>query len=85
MQKNEQLHNIYKMYVPYLPRQPGKNYQKYVIDKRNVNNNYLKSLNKNYDYYQAYKPINKINNGAIKYVPGRKLNPMKRNNILNIY
>lgn len=86
MQKNEQLHNIYKMYVPYIPRQPSKNYPRYVIEKRSGNGGYIKNMEKNYDYYHhAYKPINRINNGSIKYVPGKKLNPIKRNNIINIY
>lgn len=82
---NEHISNIYKIYAPYIKQSPVR-YNKYSIDKKNTNGNYLKNLEKYYDYYNVYKPKkNSVEssstgrNGGV--IPNRKLSPIRKNMI----
>jgi hypothetical protein len=80
---NEHISNIYKIYAPYVKQSPVK-YNKYTIDKKNLNGNNLKSIDKYYDYYNIYKPKkNVIELGQkVNIVPNRKLSPILRKDVI---
>lgn len=90
---NEHISNIYKIYAPYMKGQSPIKYNKYSLEKnKNSNGNYLKNLEKYYDYYNVYKPmkivnsesnINSINSQRVNVVPNRKLSPLKKN-VINL-
>lgn len=68
---NDGISNIYKIYVP--------NLKVNGIDK-NKNVNYIKKMDKYYDYYNVYKPKKA---DYSKIIPNHKLSPMKKN-IINV-
>jgi hypothetical protein len=83
---NDHINNIYKIYAPYLKQSPVK-YHKYTLDKKNnANGNYIKNLEKYYDYYNVYKPKKNVIEASSKMVniiPNRKLSPIRKN-VVNI-
>jgi hypothetical protein len=55
-------------------------YNKYNLEKKNQKANYLKNIDKYYDYYNIYKPKkNAVDMNGIQVVPNRKLSPLKKN------
>jgi len=55
-------------------------YNKYSMEKKNPKANYLKNIDKYYDYYNVYKPKkNLVDVSGIQVVPNRKLSPLKKN------
>ena len=84
---NEHISNIYKIYPPYIKQQSPIKYNKYNLEKnKNPNGNYLKNLEKYYDYYNVYKPMKIVNSESSgqklnKLVPNRKLSPIRKNHI----
>ncbi len=84
---NEHINNIYKIYAPYIKQQSPIKYNKYSLEKnKNSNgNNYLKNLEKYYDYYNVYKPMKAVNSESnsqrVNVVPNRKLSPIRKNMI----
>ncbi len=78
---DDRLSNIYKVYAPYIKQNPVK-YNKYSLEKKNQNINYLKNIEKYYDYYNVYKPKKSIDSVAkINIVPNRKLSPIRKNGV----
>jgi hypothetical protein len=50
------------------------------MEKKSPKANYLKNIDKYYDYYNAYKPKkNIVDVSGIQVVPNRKLSPIKKN------
>jgi hypothetical protein len=75
---NDHISNIYKIYAPYMKQSPVK-YNKYTIEKKSPNGNYLKNIDKYYDYYNVYKPKKNVIEGSkISVVPNRKLSPIRK-------
>jgi hypothetical protein len=78
---NDHINNIYKIYAPYIKQSPVK-YNKYTIEKKSPNANYLKNIEKYYDYYNIYKPKkNMEDNSKINVVPKRKLSPIRKTGV----
>jgi hypothetical protein len=78
---NDHMSNIYKIYAPYIKQTPVK-YNKYSIEKKNPNGNYLKNIEKYYDYYNIYKPKKSTEEtGKINVVPKRKLSPIRKTGV----
>ena len=78
---NDHLTNIYKIYAPYIKQNPIK-YNKYTLEKKNQNSNYLKNIEKYYDYYNVYKPKKSNEDvGKINAVPKRKLSPIRKTGV----
>jgi hypothetical protein len=82
---NEHISNVYKIYGPYLKEKGNPMVNKYKSnEKHGVNLNYLKNIEKYYDY-NVYKPKknnldSSLDQGLIrpgaKVIPNRKLSPI---------
>lgn len=76
---NEHISNVYKIYAPYL-----KNYN--IPKNKYSDRNYLKNIEKYYDYQNIYRPKKSSidssmiqGSGYNKIIPNRKLSPLKKN------